>query len=131
MNDGALLDLLLVSRDDQLGLFDLGFEPLDFRQRFGKNLSSVLVAGFQLFEQCLVFDNELSMPLDFAIVDRHDPAPLNDRPRWRARKRKTPRMESQAAGFFHADTLSAPPYYFCANSSAADVFLRRAENRSG
>ena len=80
MNDGALLDLLLVSCDDQLGLFDLGFESLDFRQRFGKNLSSAFVAGFQLFEQCLVFDNELSMPLDFAIFDRHDPAPLNDRP---------------------------------------------------
>src|SRR5580658_10288261 len=93
MNDGVLLYLLLVSRDDQLGLFDLGFESLDFRQRFGKNLSSGLVAGFQLFEQCLVFDNEPSMPLDFAIVDRHDPAPLNDRPRWWARKRKTPRME--------------------------------------
>jgi len=34
-------------------------------------------------------------------------------------------MESQASGFFNADPLpSAPPCYFCVNSSAAD-FLRR------
>jgi hypothetical protein len=98
MNDGALLDLLLVSGDDQLGLFDLGFEPLDFRQRFGKNLSSVFVAGFQLFEQCLVFDNELSMPLDFAIFDRHDPAPLNDRPSGGLEKEKPRAWKARLQG---------------------------------
>jgi len=35
-------------------------------------------------------------------------------------------MESQASGFFNADTLpSAPPCYFYVNSSAADFLQRK------